>query len=187
MSAWRVSDASRPAPKLVVDHSPDPVHRQHGRLTERGRIERGRRVGEMVLGEQEPSPPRLAFHVCRHRLELLLQEPLQEELFLEPDRHGCHERPPALRGEGEIGLQQALELEQRLVVEDHVIQVAQPELSFLQTVGHGMGRESGVVLFAGEAFFLRRRHDRPVDDERGRRVVVEGGNAQNLHIKTAYR
>ena len=54
-----------------------------------------------------------------------LKQSFLEQLLAQPDRH-CHaEGAEALRAIREIGLEQALELQERLVVEDDVINVAE--------------------------------------------------------------
>ena len=42
-----------------------------------------------------------------------------------------------------------------------------------QAIGHRLTRKAGIVLLAGEALFLRRRHDRTIFDQRRRAVVIE--------------
>jgi hypothetical protein len=50
-----------------------------------------------------------------------------------------------------------------------------------QTVADGVDREVEIMLLVGEALLLRRSHDFPIDDQRGRRVWVKGGDAEDLH------
>ena len=76
-----------------------------------------------------------------------------------------NERKPAGR-EGQIGLQQPLELQQRLVVEADVVEIARASRPGLgQAVVDGVLRKPGVVLLAGEAFFLGGGDDPAVDDQ----------------------
>ncbi len=60
-------------------------------------------------------------------LELLVKRLVhlagQVDLFLQPDRHRLDEAAETLRRVGEVGLEQAFELEQRLVVKDDVIEI----------------------------------------------------------------
>jgi hypothetical protein len=108
---------------------PHPVHGQHRGFLE-GRGEEGAGgVALVVLGEQEAVLPVVARGVD---LKLLLQQSLLEQLLLEPHRHGHGERPEAAGGEGHVGLQQTLELEERLVVESHVVDVAQAHAGCLR-------------------------------------------------------
>ena len=54
-----------------------------------------------------------------------------------------------------------------------------------QAVGDRLHGKSGVVLLAGEAFFLRRGHDLAVPDQACGRVVVIGRYAQDMHAGLA--
>ena len=101
---------------------PHPIDGHHRRLGEGRRIEGARRVGKMVLGEEKPGP--LAIKAL-DTAELLQDEPLEQQLLLDPDRHGGEEGPEAPRSEGVVRLEQALELEEGLVVEDHRVQLVE--------------------------------------------------------------
>src|SRR5688572_6357570 len=101
------------------------------------------------------------------------------ELLFEPDRNRLEERAKTRRGECEIGLEQPLEFEHRLVVKAHVVELPRSESRLPQAVIHGVLRKLRVVLFARESLFLRGGNDLAVDDERRGRVVVERGNAEN--------
>ena len=86
----------------------------------------------------------------------------------------------AARRESEIGFEQPLEFEERLVVEDDVIDSAKADLGFVQTILDGVARKPGVVLLAGEALLLRRRDDPAIGDERRCTIVVEGRDTKNV-------
>ncbi len=105
--------------------------------------------------------------------QLLAQQPLLKQLFLEPDRQRHAERGETPRREGEIGFEQPLELEERLVVEDDVIDVAGSDFGFVQAILDGVTRETRIVLLAGEALLLRGCDDPPVGYQGRRAVVVE--------------
>src|SRR5262249_42971693 len=94
-------------------------------------------------------------------------------------RHGREERPHAARGDPQVLLDEPLELEQRLVVEADIVDVADADAALAQAVGDGMVGEPGVVLLASEALLLRRGDDVAVAREAGRRVVVERRDAEN--------
>ena len=85
-----------------------------------------------------------------------------------------------LRGERQVGLQQALELDQRLVVEADVAEIAESDPAFAQAVAHRVDRESRIVLLPGEALLLGRRDDLAVAHEACRAVMVEGGDAEDI-------
>ncbi len=74
--------------------------------------------------------------------ELALQRGLQVELLLQPDRHGRDEGAEAARRVGQVGLQQALELHQRLVVEHDLVDVCQREAGLCQAASRWPARES---------------------------------------------
>ena len=125
----------------------------------------------MVLGEDDPAPV-LA-------LELAADLARQVELLSHPQRHRLEKGPEAGRREGEVGLEDALELQKGLVVEADVVQIPRLQTGFAQAIRDRVGREGVVVLDAGEAFFLGRRHDLAIDHQRRGRVVVVGGNAED--------
>jgi hypothetical protein len=154
----------------------DPVRGQDGRLLER-RGEEGRGgVAQVVLGEQQPAVPAVG---PRHPGQGVAQHALLEQLLAQPDRHGEPERAEAARRERQVGLEQALELEERLLVEDDVVDPAEVGAARLEAVAHGALGEAGVVLPAGEALLLRRRGDLAVGDEGGGAVVVERRDAED--------
>ena len=118
---------------------------------------------------------------ARELLQLVAQQLLLEQLLAQPQRHRHAEGAEAARREGEIGFEQPLEFQERLVVEHDVIDVVEPRSCRLQAIGDRVVRETGIVLLAREAFFLRRGHDAAVLDQRRGAVVIEGGNAENAH------
>src|SRR5262245_24823327 len=132
----------------------------------------------MVLGKQELGG------VCQTRVELrqlLVQQPLLIELVLDPQRHRCAKRCKATRHEREIGFDQPVEFEKRLVVEHDVVDVPTTVTGFRQAVADGMRRKVAVVLLSGEALLLRGGDDVAVVDERGGTVVIKSRDAENFH------
>ena len=110
----------------------------------------------------------------RERRQRLLEARLLEQLLLDPHRHRHAEGGEALRGVGEIGLEQALELDERLLEEDDVVDVVEVDLPGLETVPIAWSGKPAIVLLAGEALLLRGRDDAAVLDEGGRAVVIKG-------------
>ena len=100
-------------------------------------------------------------------------------LSLSHKRHGQAEAAEPGRGVGQVGLQQPLELGQRLVVEGDVVEVVGGEPGLAQAVGDRPGRESRVVLLPGEPLLLGGGDDPAVDDQGGGAVVVECGDTQD--------
>ena len=98
------------------------VHSEDGGLAERRREEGARGVTLMVLGEQEL---RLEAGALAQGLELPLEQELLEELLLDPEGHGHRKGREPPRSEGEVCLQESLEFQERLVVEDDVVQLVE--------------------------------------------------------------
>ena len=87
--------------------------------------------------------------------------PGQVQLLLEPLRHRVDERPKAARRVGQVGLEQPLELQQRLVVEPDVVEVRRVDARLGETVDNGVGRKPCVVLRPGETLFCAAETIRP--------------------------
>ena len=111
--------------------------------------------------------------------ELFAQLRLQQQLFLDPDRHRGNERAQPARGGREVGLEQALELEERLVVEHDRIEAGEVGGAGREAVADRRRREARVVAPAREALLLRRRDQPPVDDQGRRGIVIVCGNTEN--------
>src|SRR5215510_5283431 len=140
----------------------------------------------MMLCKEETALPVV---VPAQLLQLSPQERFLEELLSQPDRHGHRERTEAAGGKRQVCFQQALELQERLVIKRDVIDLVQPDAGFAETVGDGMPRKTGVVPLPAEPLLLRSGNDTPVLHESGRAVMIEGGNAQDPHalLRTACR
>ncbi len=153
----------------------DPVDGQHrGRLERRGE-ERARRMALVMLGEQQAALDLFGVEAVGlgQLLELLAQQALLEQLLLEPHRHRHAERGEALGRERQIGLEQALELEERLVVERDVIDFVEADAGLAQAVRDRAAGKAGIMLLAAEALLLRRGDDLAVLDQRRCAVVIE--------------
>ena len=157
----------------------DAVDGDDGRVVEGGRIERARGVRQMVLGVEDP--------VVRtpKRAQLSVEQPPYEELLANPHRHRAQEAHEPSRRERVIGLEQALELQERLVVERHRREVVVMDARFAQDVSAGLAGERGVVPLPRETLLLRCRHDTPVHEQGRRAVVVEGRNPENGRPRVA--
>jgi hypothetical protein len=150
--------------KQSVEALADAVHREHGGALERRGIERGCGVRIVMSSEGDG-------HIGTHRLgDRLRHALLHGEL-------GAHRRTPLpLRGGGLDGerRQDSVEREHRIVVEHDLGDLARVDERLFEAVVDGGGRERRIVLDTREALLLRRRDDRTVAHQRGRRVVVEG-------------
>jgi hypothetical protein len=96
------------------------------------------------------------------------------QLGLQPERHGHHEALQALRREGEIRFDQAVELLQRLVIKGDVIEVFDLDGTFTQAVVDRVLGELVIVFDASEPLFLCGGGDSAVLDEGGGAVVIKG-------------
>src|SRR5262245_40285156 len=159
----------------------DSVHGQHRRLLERRWEKGGGRVTLMMLREQE-----LFFPVATpgELSQFVTQKLLLEQLLAQPQRDRHAERSKAGRRERQIGLQQAFELEERLVIEHDIVDVVQSGSCGLQAVAERVMREAGIVLLAREALLLGGRDDAAVLDEGGCAVVIECREPENAHSAT---
>src|SRR5215510_15939306 len=125
----------------------------------------------MVLGKEQ-ARVRVEVAVAQAG-QLATKQILLEQLLPEPERDGHRERPEPAGGEREIGLQEPLELEKRLVVERDIVDLLECDASLAQTVRGGAPGKAGVVPFPAEALLLRRGDDATIRDQRGGGVVVE--------------
>ena len=139
-------------------------------------MERMRRPHDflVVLGEEELTVDPAAWRIG---LESLFQVRLLEELLLDPQRHCNLERSKAARSIGEIGLQQALELDERLFEENDMVDAVEIDLCRIQTIADGLVGKARIMLLAAEALLLSRCDSAAVLDKSGRTVVVEGRDA----------
>ncbi len=80
---------------------------------------------------------------------------------------------PAWR-EAQVSFQQSLKFEERLFVENYVVQLVGPDSPFSKTVSYRLLREARIVLFAATAFLLGCGYDSAVFDQRRRAVMLEG-------------
>ena len=86
-------------------------------------------------------------------------------------------------GDCQVGFEETLEFEERLVVESDVVEVLGLEAGLGQAVGDCLVRELVIVLAAGEPFLLGRSDEFAIDKQDGCRIVVEGrypGNGRQL-------
>ena len=117
----------------------DPVHRQdQGVLERRGEEGRGG-MAQMVLGEEELALP---VEILLDLLQMILQQRFLEQLLPQPERNRHAEAVEAPRRERQIGFQQALELQERLVIEGHVVDIAERDARLLQAERDGILRIS---------------------------------------------
>src|SRR5262249_2948973 len=85
------------------------------------------------------------------------------------------------RRECQIGLEQALELEEGLVVENDVVHVLDRDAAGGEAIVDRPGGKIGIVPLARKPLFLGRGNDLAVAHQGGGAVVVEGGEPENSH------
>ena len=154
------------------------IHRQDQRLLEGRRIESAGGMAQVMLGKQEALRP---IHVAGKPLQFFDQQGALEQFLAQPERHRHAKRREPLGGEAEIGLQQPLEFQERLVVKGNAVDIGAADPTRRQTIGDGFAGKAGVVLLAGEALLLRCCDHAAVLDQCRRAVVIVGGNAENAH------
>ncbi len=179
----RLSWIRLPRPTPSVGRAPltDAVERQDRGFVERAREKRAGRMALVVIGEDERR--------AQARADAVADERRQPRFLLEPDRHRHLEALEPGRREGQIGLEQALELADRLLVEHDVVEIGGRLTGALQTEADRVGGKVRVVLLAGEPFLLRRGDDLAVDDEstprcRGRRPRCRGSRSCGAPVLT---
>ena len=155
------------------------VHRQHRRLFKGRGEECGSGVAQVMLGKQQPLFP--VDFLAEMILQRVTDDGFLEELFFEPYRKRRHKAAKPARCEGEVGLEQSLELQKRLVVENDMIDIGGLEPAFGETIIDGVRRKPRVVLLAGESLFLRSRDDLAIHDQTCRRVVIIGRQTKYFH------
>ena len=151
----------------------DAVQGEDGRLLEGRREERAGPV-RLVVGHED------VLALVRAR-EPLVELARHEELLLEPEGQAHQEQLEARRRVRDVGLEDAVELEERLVVEGDEVEVRSLDAGLLEAVVDRVLGERVVVLLARETLFLRGRDDPAVLHQAGRAVVVERRDAQDVH------
>ncbi len=89
-------------------------------------------------------------------------------------------------GVGQVSLQDALELQKRLVVKSNQIEPLGVDPRLFQTEFDGVPGKRKIVLFPREALLLRGAQDLAVPHQAGGAIVVKGGDAQNIHGPIAF-
>src|SRR5688500_1992706 len=81
----------------------------------------------------------------------------------------------------EMGLQDPLELQERLVVEDDLVEVLEIASARVKAVSNRAGWEARIMLQAGESFLLHCGNQGPIMHKCRSAVMIEGRDAENLH------
>src|SRR5210317_110976 len=129
----------------------------------------------VMLGKQQLGHRRRSGHLA----QFLPQYGLEKQLLLQPYRHRRDERCEATRRLGEITLEQSLELDPRLVIEDHGVELIKRETAPLQAVANRAPGERRVVAQPAESFLLGRSANVAVDHQRRGAVMVISRQSQD--------
>ncbi len=158
-------------PEAGGDPLPHAVHSEKRRLLVRGREESRGGVGLVMLREND-------FALVA---EFLFDQFLHPDFLFDPDRYGLEERLDPGWSVSQVGMQKAVKFQEGLLIESHVIEVLNRHAAIAQTVRDGAFGETGIVLFAGEPFFLGRRDDLAVLHQASGAVVVKRRNPEDIH------
>ena len=92
-------------------------------------------------------------------------------------------RSPRARKRAQRAGEDPLELQHAALVEDHRVEIRRARARLIEAPLDGAQRKARVVLAPRQPLLLHRRDRHAVDDERGGRVVVVRGDAENLHVR----
>ena len=154
----------------------DTVDGEDGGALEGGGIERAGGVRLVVLREVD-----VLRHVDARLVERGLHLQGDPQFLPHPEGNGHHEGGEALGGDAEVGLENAGELGDGLVVERDGVEPVGFHVAFGEAVLHRVDGEIGIVFLPGEALFLGGGHDVAVADEGGRGVVVVRADPEDVH------
>ena len=105
--------------------------------------------------------------------ELGLDKIFHPKFLFDPKRQGLQERCDPVRRVSKIGLDDALEFDERLIVERDAIKLRGFHAALFQAEIDGVLRKREIMFLARKALFLRRRDDLPVTDKTRRAIVVK--------------
>ena len=77
-----------------------------------------------------------------------------KQFILQPDGQRSCKTPESKRGKRQIRFQQALELQEGLIVEDDIINIGGTQACFVQAILDSIRRITRIMLPAGESFLL---------------------------------
>ena len=127
----------------------------------------------MVMGKENPAAGRQVRKFVTNRLS-------QIQFLIQPGRHRPQEAFQPQRRDGQRGFQQPRELRDGFVIKDDRVQVGGEQSGVLEAKPDRAERKPLVILEAREAFLLRGRHDLSITQQGGGRIVVVGGDAQDV-------
>src|SRR5439155_7071737 len=148
---------------------PDAVHREKSRFLKWRREKRRRRMGLVMLREDD-------FAAI---VQFLAYQLLHPDLFLDPQGNGFEKGANAGRSARQVGVQDPIKFQERFFIKNYKINFLNPDASLPQAIfdcGPGKG---GIMFFAGETFLLCRSNNLSIANQARRAIVVKSGNAQN--------
>src|SRR5688572_20271826 len=110
--------------------------------------------------------------------QAIAEELFHKKLLFYPHGYCGAETDQSAWSKRVISFQQALELEERLVVKCHCRERIVLHTRFFENIANGISRKRRIVLLAREPFLLRRRCDFTVNEERCCAVVVVSRDAE---------
>src|SRR5215813_3268039 len=126
----------------------------------------------MVLGEQDAT---------EWKPEVGGDGAFDPQLLAEGETHCAWEALPGARKGAQRTGENSLEFEERFFIKDNCVDLPWLQPGALQAPIDGVERKRGVALAPRESFLLHREARDAIHDQRGRGVVVVGGDSENLH------
>jgi hypothetical protein len=109
-------------------------------------------VAEVMLSEKQTPVPIKT--VPGTLVELIAKQALLKELLTEPKRNSHLERPETPGCEGDISFQEALKLQEGLVIKHDVVNLIGTHTFLGEAIVNSMRRKTSVVLLPAEALLL---------------------------------
>src|SRR5205807_42428 len=159
-----------PNPKASRAPFADAVEREDGGFIERtGEEGTGGVAFVMIEEDQRRSAP----------WDSLAKDLPQEQFLFQPNRHGSDKADETARRESQVGLQEALEFDERLFVEGDEVELLGAQAGFLEAIRNcGVGK-SGVVFPPAETLLLDGGHNLSIHHQSSCAIVIERGNSQD--------
>src|SRR5947207_12408540 len=95
------------------------------------------------------------------------------QFFFHPEGYRFEERSKPGGSVIKISFQQAIEFQQRLVIETHIVQLVGANAGLFEAVASGVNGKVVIVLDARETLFLGGSNNLAIDDKTCRRIVIE--------------
>ena len=122
----------------------------------------------------------------RWNVQLLMDQVLHPQFLQQPGGHGVAEHLPRLRHYLHGGGQDALELDERFLVEDDVVEFLRGDAGRFQAVADGQARKIGVVFLAAEPFLFGGCDQLAIVNQGRRSVMVETRYPQYAHVQRRF-